>query len=352
MCTREGGVWGIDLTLEHGGKVCTPRPSRSVLQPSRSQGKGIVMKPLRVVFIGSSRWGLNALRVLTELDDIEVVGAVTNPAVFKISYRPGGVKNVHHADVPAFCERQAIPVYLMGADESMKSPALHEALRGWQPDYFFALGWYHVIPKAIRELAPVLGIHYSRLPDYAGGAPLVWALINREPIVGATFFQLDGGIDTGPIIGVAEVDVHFRETIGALYERVGYASLELLKRDFPRFARGEIKAIPQTGEGRRVFPQRGPEDGLIDWTKSADEIDAFIRAQTRPYPGAFFTHDGQPIQIWSAVPMAEVSGVEPGSLKFDAHHVYVGCGQGMIRLLCISRDGVDFHKSDIQKALS
>ncbi|MEE2788367.1 MAG: methionyl-tRNA formyltransferase, partial [Myxococcota bacterium] len=300
------------------------------------------MNPLRVVFIGSSQWGLKALRVLTDLEDIQVVGAVTNPAVFKISYRPSGVKNVHHADVAGFCADVGIPVYTMAADESMKSPGLLAQLEVWQPDYFFALGWYHVIPKAIRNLAPVLGIHYSRLPDYAGGAPLVWALINRETVVGATFFQLDGGIDTGPIIGVAEVDVKPRETIGALYERVGQASLALLSRAFPRFARGEIRAVPQTGEGRRVYPQRGPEDGLIDWTQSAIDIDAFIRAQTRPYPGAFFHDRERKITVWSAVPSSPPSALNPGEWRVHGASVFIGCGHDALMLQDVECDGRGF----------
>lgn len=290
------------------------------------------MSQQRVVFIGSSRWGLNALRVLTELPDVEVVGAVTNPAVFKISYRPDGVKNVHHADVAAFCETSGIPVYIMGADESMKSPELYSQLENWGPDSFFALGWYHVIPKLIRELAPVLGIHYSLLPDYAGGAPLVWALINQEQTVGATLFELDGGIDTGPIIGQTEVAVAPRERIGELYERVGHASLAMLRRDLPRFARGELKAVPQTGAGRRVFPQRGPEDGIIDWNQSAMQIDAFVRAQTRPYPGAYFEHCGEAIKVWEACPIDSPQPLLPGELSVYQHRLLVGCATGALQL--------------------
>ncbi len=286
----------------------------------------------RVVFIGSSEWGLRSLRVLTELDDIEVVGAVTNPAVFKISYSPDGVRNVHHADVPSFCEENDISTYLMGSDEPMKSPRLMEVLEAWAPDYFFALGWYHVIPAPIRELAPVLGIHYSLLPDYSGGAPLVWAMINQEQIVGATLFQLDGGIDTGPIIGQAHAVVHPRETIKRLYDRVGEISLELLRFELPRFVREELSSTVQASEGRRVFPQRSPEDGLIDWSHSAAQIDAFIRAQSRPYPGAFTRLNEQLTQIWRATPFIESNDGPTGSIFSDNDQVFIRCASGIIRL--------------------
>ncbi len=183
----------------------------------------------RVVFIGSSKWGLRALETLCVLPDLTVVGAITNPPVFKVSYRPEGVHNVNHADVAGFCGAHELPVYTMDADEPMKSPRLLAQIADWRPDAFFALGWYHIIPRAIRRIAPVLGIHYSLLPDYAGGAPLVWALINGETEVGATLFLLDGGVDTGPILGQARVSVGPRETIATLYPRVGEASLTMMR---------------------------------------------------------------------------------------------------------------------------
>jgi methionyl-tRNA formyltransferase len=306
----------------------------------------------RIAFIGSSEWGLRALRVLTELDDIEVVGAVTNPAIFRISYRPDGVKNVHHADVPSFCDGQNIPTYMMGTDESMKSEALLDTLREWRPDYFFALGWYHVIPAVIRDLAPVLGIHYSLLPDYSGGAPLVWALINHEQTVGATLFQLDGGIDTGPMIGQIQVEVEEREKIGSLYPRVGEASLILLRRDLPKYIRGEIVAEPQNHSVRRVFPQRSPEDGEIDWRTEAKDVDAFIRAQTRPYPGAFSILRGHLVKVWAATPTVSTHQGPAGHPFQEEGLVLIHCAEGVLRLDEVEIEGAVYHAEDIAPTLT
>lgn len=278
----------------------------------------------RIVFIGSSKWGLRALEVLHEMAELHVVGAITNPPVFKVSYRPEGVRNVNYADVASFCETAGIPVYPMGADEPMKSPALAAQIEAWRPDAFFALGWYHIIPRAIRRIAPVLGIHYSLLPDYAGGAPLVWALINGEKEVGATLFQLDGGVDTGPLLGQVRVAVGERETIATLYPRVGEASLKMMRNRLSAWVTGEATFVPQTDVGRRRFPQRAPADGVIDWGRSALEIDRWVRAQTRPYPGAFSTLNGAQIHIWKATLIGPVAG-QPGSIQGDG---IVACGDG------------------------
>ena len=302
----------------------------------------------RVVFIGSSQWGLRALETLCALPALTVVGAITNPPVFKVSYRPEGVRNVNYADVAGFCELNGLPVYTMDADEPMKNPRLLDQIKAWRPDAFFALGWYHIIPGVIRRIAPVLGIHYSLLPDYAGGAPLVWALINGETEVGATLFQLDGGVDTGPVLGQTRVSVEPRETIATLYPKVGEASLTMMRTALTAWVEGEAAFVPQPEEGRRRVPQRAPEDGVIDWQMTSTAVDRWVRAQTRPYPGAFSALDGVPIYIWVAEPAGPTPGT-PGSLATDG---VVACGDGDgLRLLEVEIEGRVLKGAALRAAL-
>ncbi len=286
--------------------------------------------PFRVVFVGSSVWGLQSLETLWSLPEIEVVGAVTNPEVFQISYRPSGVRNVNHADVAGACEARGTPVYLMGAAEKMTSPALREALVAWSPQLVFVMGWYHMVPKTLRDLAPTLGVHFSLLPDYAGGAPLVWALINGETETGATLFQFERGVDTGPIYDQVSVPIEPRDTIATLYPRVGEASLSMLRRALPEIAAGRLVGRPQPEAGRRQFPQRGPEDGEIDWTWDAQRVDAFVRAQTRPYPGAFTRWGGAPVHIWVARPGDAEASQPPGTFESGGETLVVHCGRGTL----------------------
>ena len=303
----------------------------------------------RVVFIGSSQWGLRALAALCDLSEMEVVGAITNPPVFQVSYRPEGVRNVNYADVAGYCEGHDIAVYAMGPDEPMKSAALAQRITTWRPDFFFVLGWYHIIPRSIRAVAPVLGIHYSLLPDYAGGAPLVWALINGESEVGATLFQLDGGVDTGPILGQVRVSVGPRETIATLYRRVGEASLEMMREALAAWTRGEAAPEAQPTDGRRRCAQRGPEDGVIDWRRPAAAVDRWVRAQTRPYPGAFTTLAGERVHIWEATPAGPVEGA-PG---VAAEGGVVPCGDGEgLRLMEVETARGVFVGDDVPAVVS
>ena len=89
------------------------------------------------------------------------------------------MKNVQHADLRIFCETRNLQLFTID-DDGMKSEKLFESVSLNSPDAFIVAGWYHMIPKKWRQLAPAYGLHASLLPDYSGGAPLVWAIINGE----------------------------------------------------------------------------------------------------------------------------------------------------------------------------
>lgn len=291
---------------------------------------------MRLAFIGASQFGLQCLDVATQIEGVDVVGVVTAPATFAISYRPTGVKNVLHADVAGFAEARGMPVALI--DKGMGAPELLETVRKWRPDAFLVSGWYHMVPRAWRELAPAYGLHASLLPDYSGGAPLVWAMINGEERTGITMFRMDDGVDSGPVVDQLAEPIYPDDTIATLYDRIGQRGLQLVRQCLPAIAGGRPVLQAQDETRRRVFRQRGPEDGNIDWTQSAVEIDRFVRAQTRPYPGAFSALGGEKWSIWRAEVMDTAAADEtPGRiLLFDMGRVVVTCGRGCLRLLEVS----------------
>lgn len=288
---------------------------------------------MRIVFIGSTTFGLRCFREAQALVNCDLVGVVTAPQTFPISYRPEGVFNVLYADFASYCQPNDIPYFVM--QNSINDERLFGAVRGWQPDIFLVIGWYHMVPKRWRALAPAYGLHSSLLPDYSGGAPLVWAMINGEKKTGITFFQLDDGVDDGPIIGQAETQISSNDTIATLYSRIEELGVELINRHLPQIARGNPKFMPQDERMRRVFPQRGPEDGRINWSQSASQIYNFIRAQTRPYPGAFTTWKGEKLSIWRARPMVTQPDAffSTGEILPDTSSTFVNTGFGTIEIL-------------------
>jgi methionyl-tRNA formyltransferase len=294
---------------------------------------------VNLVFIGASRFGLRCLELACDLPEINVVGIVTAPPVFSISYRPSGVTNVLHADMRGFAQRRAIP--LTELEGSMNDPTLLDRVRAWSPDVFLVAGWYHMVPRSWRKLAPAYGLHASLLPDYSGGAPLVWAMINGEAKTGITLFQMDDGVDSGPIAGQADEPIHPDDTIATLYARIEERGLELLRTTLPALAVGTLRLQPQNDLNREIMPQRSPADGRIDWTQDATAIDRFIRAQTRPYPGAFTTLDEERLTIWRGKIAAGSQFGRAGLVGKTPNGYAVACGAGGLDLVEISwRDRV------------
>lgn len=301
---------------------------------------------MRVVFIGSSQFGLRCLQRVSGMSGIDLVGVVTAPEKFSISYNRDGVVNVLHADVQEFCRELSIPCAVIS--DGMKDESLFRAVQGWKPDMFLVCGWYHMIPKAWRNFAPAYGLHASLLPDYCGGAPLVWAMINGEERTGITFFKFDDGVDSGPIVAQSETYIDEQDTIKTLYDRIENIGLDLIGTYLPRMASGDITLTDQDESHRRVFPQRKPSDGLIDWNRSAKDVYNFIRAQTKPYPGAFTFLDGKKITIWSAELVEKTTSVSCGDIIRSGDCVFAGCEDEKfcLRILSISVGDGDIVSGD------
>ncbi len=296
---------------------------------------------MNLVFIGSSKFGLRCFEACLGMSELSIIGVVSAPKNFAISYRPGGVNNVLHADVAALARAHSIPVQIL--QRSMNEPGLFKAVQDWKPDAFLVVGWYHMVPRTWRELAPAYGLHASLLPDYSGGAPLVWAMINGEARTGITLFEFDDGVDSGPIVGSKATNIEFDDTIATLYERIENLGIQLLSDNLPLLAKGAATFRAQDESRRRLFPQRSPADGNIDWTQPASRIHDFIRAQTRPYPGAYSHFRGLRVSIWRSMPHSNVYGkLFPGQMMTYDNRLMVGCGQGtQLELLLLGDDGRD-----------
>ena len=157
----------------------------------------------------------------------------------------------------------------------------------------------HITHRSVAPLGAV-GLHASELPRYRGGAPLVWQIIRGETSAGISLFYLEDGVDTGDVIGTLNFPIREHDTIAEAMERSESAAEALIEKFFPLLEKGMAPRLPQDETLASEFPQRSPEDGEIDWSRAATEISNFIRAQTRPYPGAFTRIGGKRVTIWDA----------------------------------------------------
>lgn len=258
---------------------------------------------MNIVFWGASAFGFECCKAIVEAgwDDIRISGIFTIPEKFDIKYKNEGqhqVTNVLFRDFHWFEKEYCIPVVDINQDTKVH----FDTFLSWKPDFLLCIGWYYLIPQAFIDMTPIgaAGIHASLLPKYRGNAPLVWAMINGEKETGVSLFYFDDGIDTGDIIAQKRFPIKESDTIREVLAKTEKAGIEVLLEQLPLLAKGEAGRTAQDHSQASVFPRRTPMDGRIDWDWDITRIKNFIRAQTRPYPGAFTEIGGKKIVIWDA----------------------------------------------------
>lgn len=249
--------------------------------------------------MGATRFSEEMLLHLMQ-NDLNIQAIFTLPERFNISYSADKLKNYNYADLSYIAHDHSTPLYTVDSVPGKKTADYYSVIHDLSPDIILVLGWYYMVPGKIRALAKkgAWGIHASLLPKYAGGAPLVWAMINGEKETGVTLFRFDDGVDDGDIIAQKAFPIDFTDTIREVYGKATEASKYILDNSLRDI--DNIRFIPQDKTKVEVYPQRKPEDGLIDWNKSTLETYNFIRAQTRPYPGAYCFYKGNKLTVWDA----------------------------------------------------
>ncbi len=264
---------------------------------------------MKLALVGATDLTLAAAQACARAG-VPVACVATAEPEFAIGYAPGGIKNFRHADVAGWAAAAGLPVGV-GADR------LEAFLAAQAPDFALVVGWYHLVPARVRRRLPrgCAGLHASLLPQLRGGAPLNWAILSGLARTGITLFELGDGVDDGPIYGQRGFDIAPGADVGDLVKLAEAAAVELIESCLPAIARGTLLPTAQAGTPSYAL-QRRPEDGAIDWTRSAQDIERLVRATTRPYPGAYSTFDGQRVSIWRGVHLRQAPNVlgAPGQI--------------------------------------
>ena len=254
-------------------------------------------KRIKYIFLGATQYSKELLEHLVE-NGFPPSAIFAIPKEFHISYSERKVANTNYANLKEVAKQLNVPYYEVDSVPGKRLKDYQKIFDEISPDLILVLGWYYMLPKSIRNSAKfgAWGIHASLLPKYAGGAPLVWAMINGEKKTGVTLFRMDEGVDDGDIITQESFPIAFDDTIKEVYKKATEASKNVLIYTLNNIE--NIAFTPQKKEEIEIYPQRSPEDGEIDLSMNAEDIYNFIRAQSSPYPGAFIrTKDGRKIII-------------------------------------------------------
>jgi methionyl-tRNA formyltransferase len=260
-------------------------------------------------------------------------------AVYTQPDRPAGRGQQLTASAVKQCAvRHGLPVE---QPATLREPSAVERLQRYSPDAMVVAAYGLLLPPAILQ-TPRLGcinIHASLLPRWRGAAPIQRAIAAGDTQSGVTIMQMEAGLDTGPMLLARAVSIGARETAASLHDRLASLGAQALLDALDSIARGAATPRTQPAEGVTYAAKIRKEEAVIDWSRSAVEIDRQIRAFD-PWPVAETRWNGQQLRVWQALPIDASAAPAPGKvLGTSPAGIDVGTGDGVLRLTRVQSAG-------------
>ena len=244
----------------------------------------------RIIFFGTPSFAIPTLRQLFDGPD-EVVAVVTQP-----DRKKGRGQKVLPSPVKELASMHDVRVL---QPEHVKEPLFQEEMKELHPDLFVVTAYGQILPESLLRI-PVHGainVHASLLPRYRGAAPIPWVILNGERVTGVTTLMMDAGMDTGNILLQSEILIGERETSETLHDRLAKLGAQLLEETIAGLKSEKITPVSQDHSVVTYAPFIRKEDGRIDWSKEAVEIDRQVRA-FNPWPGAHTKWEGKLLKVF------------------------------------------------------
>ena len=284
---------------------------------------------MRIVFMGTPDFAVPSLQALIDAGH-DVCAVYTQPD------KPQGRKQILTAPpVKTLALEHDIPVF---QPNTLKNEDEHARLRELAPEVIIVVAYGKLLPKAVLDIPPhgCINVHGSLLPRWRGAAPIQWAVIAGDEMAGVTTMQMAEGLDTGDMLLTYETKVGEKETAGELFDRLAQSGAELLTQTLVKL--DEITPRPQDDAQSCYAHMLDKQMAVIDWSKSAHEIDCLIRG-LNPWPIALTTLSGERLKVFAAEKAA--GNGEPGTvLEADPKKgLTVACGEGALKLTEIQMVG-------------
>jgi len=282
----------------------------------------------RVVLIGAEETGRRALASLISAK-ANLIAVFTSPhdlPTYQNVYEPNRHLNQNIISI-----------------EDINAPSVINKLRALMPDLIYQVGWSQMLSSEVLKSASeaCVGMHCSLLPKHRGRAPIPWAIILGLRRSGMTLFYMIEEADKGDIIGQEAFDIGPHDTATDVYSKSVEAAAKLIETYHPLLERGEAPRIAQDLSRSDYWRRRMPQDGLIDWDRTANHLYDWIRALTHPFPGAFTYWRNQKLTVWQAEPEGE-GEYSQGGIILDTdprNGVLVTTATGTLRLHRVQLEG-------------
>ena len=285
---------------------------------------------MRLIMMGTGPFAVPTLRALAASDH-EILAVVTRPAPPMKGKRRPPRNPMREA-----AEELALPVH---DPVSINTEEAQAALAEFEPELFVVCDYGQILKSATLSIARLGGInlHGSLLPKYRGAAPVAWAIYRGETESGNTVIQMTPGLDAGPMLGQNRTPILPDDTAESLEVRLARMGAPLVVEVVDSLAAGSSTPEEQDATQASLAPRLQKEDGQIDWSRSAIEIERQVRA-LHPWPRTFFFLDGKGQQslrvvVRSATALEGGAGdATPGTIVVATEQLLIATGQGQLQI--------------------
>jgi methionyl-tRNA formyltransferase len=271
---------------------------------------------MRLVFAGTPAVAVPALEAIAGSGH-ELVAVVTRPDA-----PAGRGRRLVRSPAGAWADERGIEVL---TPDRPRDPAFLTRLRELAPDCVPVVAYGALVPLPALEIPKHgwVNLHFSLLPAWRGAAPVQHAVLHGDEVTGASVFQLEQGLDTGPVFGSLTEPIRPTDTAGDLLGRLSISGARLLVSVLDGIEAGDLRAVPQPADGVSLAPKITVDDAEVRWSEPALAVDRRIRACT-PSPGAWSTFRAERVKLGPVTLAADAPALEPGDILIERSRVLVG----------------------------
>ncbi|MCZ7474551.1 methionyl-tRNA formyltransferase [Micromonospora sp. WMMC273] len=279
---------------------------------------------MRLVFAGTPAVAVPALDAIAASGH-ELLAVVTRPDA-----PAGRGRGLVRSPVGAWADAHGVEVLTPARP---REPEFLDRLRELAPDCVPVVAYGALVPPVALEIPRHgwINLHFSLLPAWRGAAPVQHAVLHGDELTGASVFELEAGLDTGPVYGTVTDEIRPADTSGELLERLAHSGAGLLVAVLDAIGAGTARAVPQPADGVSLAPKLTVEDARVRWGDPAFAVDRRIRACT-PAPGPWTTFRDDRVKLGPVTPLPDGPELKPGELHVEKSGVLVGTATTPVRL--------------------
>ena len=284
---------------------------------------------MKVVIASSSYVSKPLISLLSSSREHELIGLITNP-----DKATGRGMNIVPNELASWGMSNGINVLKPEGRDNLK-----DLIKTLNPEIVITIAYGQIIPEDFLNLPKYgwINVHFSSLPRWRGAAPVQWAILSADKETGVTIFQLDKGMDTGPVYLSESVSIERDETTEMLLTRLSNIGADLAIQSLSKIQTG-IKPVAQLNSGVTLAPKITKNDGKINWHENTDEIFNRYRALAGN-PGIWTLLGELRLKIDSLVISNRVEKISPAEVLISDEHLFVGANNGVIEIKTLTPAG-------------